>query len=288
MPKKPLPPTSPDVSQANYCHLELHVRRSAHLRVASAGREHCTPDYLINRDGYVCRGLELVVQGRGELRMGGRRHRLLPGHLFLYGPGVGHVIRCDPKAPMVKYFVDYYGSLQPDIESRNIIAPGEVRRTSELEAMAHIFDELIREGKKVSPARSEICASYLKVLLLKSSEAGAADAGAFSQSLSNLYRCRSLIDSQSTTLTGLQAVAEAVHLDPRYICRLFKRFNLPTPYQYLVSCRMNHAAGLLVSTTQPVKEIAFRVGYDDPLHFSRVFRRFFDCPPGEFRRTRSR
>ena len=283
-----LPPTSPDVTQASYCHLESRVGRSSHLRVACAGLEHCTPDYRIKRKGYVCWGLELVVQGCGELRLLDRRYRLLPGHLFLYGPGVAHVISCDPQAPMVKYFVDYYGRSQPDILSPNIIAPGEVRRTSELDAMTRIFDELIREGKKASPARPELCANYLKLLLLKSTEAGPAEAGAFSQSLSNLHRCRALIEARFSTLSGLQAVADAVHLDPRYICRLFKRFKLPTPHRYLVNCRMNRAVELLVTTSQPIKLVAAAVGYDDPLHFSRVFRQSFGCPPAEFRKIRAR
>lgn len=279
-----LPPTSQDVTEASYCHLEPGVGQSAHLRVACAGREHCRPDYLVARDGYVCRGLELVVQGRGELLLNGRRHRLLPGHIFLYGPGIKHVIRCHPTAPMVKYFVDYYGCSR----SGNLIAPGEIRRTSEVEAMARLFDELIREGKKLSSSRQEICAGYLKLLLLKSTEAGAAEARGFSQSLSNFHRCRTLIEAQAATLTGLQAVSDAVHLDPRYICRLFKRFNLPSPHRYLVSCRMNRAAELLVATHQPVKQIAFQVGYEDPLHFSRSFRQAFGSSPLVFRKTQGR
>ncbi|XHR26862.1 MAG: AraC family transcriptional regulator [Chthoniobacteraceae bacterium] len=279
----PLPPTSRQVTQAAYCHLESGVGRSRRIRVACIGREQCRPEYRIELEGYVCHGLELVVQGKGELDIGGKTFRLLPGHLFLYGPGIAHAIRCDPRSPMVKYFADFSGNLSLEFAPLGVIQPGEVRRTPELDVLRHLFDEMIREGKKVAPARSEICAQQMKLLLLKTTEAGSADTHPYSQSLANLSRCRRLIEEQATELVSLQAVAEAVHLDPRYICRLFKRFNLPSPYVYLVNCRMNRAAELLVTTTDPIKAIAAQCGYPDPLHFSRVFKDFYSFPPREFR-----
>lgn len=279
----PVPPPAIEVSEAVYCHLERTIRPSRRLRVACAGREHCRPDYRVERDGYVCHGLELVVQGRGHLSLGGKTYRLLPGHLFLYGPGVPHAIRCDPRAPMIKYFAVFFGGPARKSLPPGVIEPGEVRRTPELESVARLFDELIREGKKTVPARDEICAGYMKLLLLKSTEAGAADTRASSQSLANLNRCRAAIGAHATSLAGLQALADAVHLDPRYICRLFKRFHLPTPYRYLVECRMSRAAELVVTTAHPLKTIAALSGYDDPLHFSRVFSQHFSCSPSEFR-----
>lgn len=278
-----LPPTSLQVTQGVYCHLESKIGKSRQIKVACIGREHCRPDYQIERDGYVCYGLELVVQGKGELDIGGKTYGLLPGHLFLYGPGIAHGIRCDTRAPMVKYFADFAGDLAHEFGNIGVISPGEVRRTPELDVLRHLMDEMIREGKKAAPARRELCAQQMKLLLLKTVEAGHADMHPYSQSIANLSRCRKLIEENATVIASLQAVADAVNLDPRYICRLFKRFNLPSPYVYLVACRMNRAAELLITTTEPVKAIAAQCGYADPLHFSRVFRNQFSFPPSEFR-----
>ncbi len=283
----PLPPPSRQVAEAAYCFLESSIGRSRALRVACVGRELCHPDYRIERDGYVCHGLELVVHGKGELEIGGKSYGLLPGHLFLYGPGIPHSIRCDPASPMIKYFADFSGNIQgapgDEFGGQGIIRPGEVRRTAELDVVRHLFDELIREGKKAAPARREICAQYMKLLLLKTVESGPADTHPYSQPLANLARCRQWIEEHATEMAGLQAVADAVHLDPRYICRLFKRFNLPSPYVYLVTCRMNRAAELLVTTAEPIKAVAARCGYPDPLHFSRAFKDYFSLPPSDFR-----
>jgi AraC family transcriptional regulator of arabinose operon len=282
--EKDLPPLSQAVSQAVYCQLEARVRRSSSLRVACAGREHCRPDYLIRRADYVCHGLELVVQGKGELCMKGKTYQLRPGHIFLYGPSIAHEIRCDPAAPMIKYFVDFFGGSGEKLYAHGMIQPGGVRLVHELEAMVLLFDELLREGKKASPLRVEICAQYASLLLLKSGEAGEADSRMRAQSLINFQRCRIYVEEHAKTLSGLQALASAVHLDPRYICRLFKRHHYLSPHRYIIARRMSRASELLSTTEWTVKTVAMEVGYDDPLHFSRVFARYFRCAPSEFRK----
>jgi AraC family transcriptional regulator of arabinose operon len=283
--KNDIPPLSGEVTQAVYCHLESRVRRSGELRVACAGREHCRSDYHIQRSGYVCFGLELVIQGQGELRMRGETIRLLPGHVFLYGPGIGHDIRSDPDAPMIKYFVDFFGGSAGTLFAGKVLAPGDVRLVHELEPMMRLFDELLREGKKPSPLRAEVCALYTRLLLLKTAEAGPALASPHLQSLVNFNRCKTYIDENAERLPSLRAVAGAVHLDPRYICRLFQRYHYLSPHRYIVSRRMSRAAELLVTTDLPVKSVAARTGYEDALHFSRVFARHFRCAPREFRKA---
>ena len=44
-------------------------------------------------------------------------------------------------------------------------------------------------------------------------------------------------------------------------------------------------AGLLKETDLPVREIAFQTGYDDPLNFSRMFRKVCGVSPTQFRNS---
>ncbi|WP_028881850.1 helix-turn-helix domain-containing protein [Teredinibacter turnerae] len=49
--------------------------------------------------------------------------------------------------------------------------------------------------------------------------------------------------------------------------------------------RLTEAARLLRETDQSVAEIAFRVGYNNASYFNRVFRKAYDCTPGEFKQS---
>ena len=59
-----------------------------------------------------------------------------------------------------------------------------------------------------------------------------------------------------------------------------------TPRRYLEERRIEHAARALVETEQTIAQIAQSVGYSDPYHFSRVFKRVMGMPPKQYRAQR--
>jgi len=54
--------------------------------------------------------------------------------------------------------------------------------------------------------------------------------------------------------------------------------------QYLLTIRVNNAASLLETTDYSMAEISAIVGYEDPLYFSRVFRKIKGMSPTEYRK----
>ena len=63
----------------------------------------------------------------------------------------------------------------------------------------------------------------------------------------------------------------------RHFRRLFQEATGLAPHQYLLNLRLNHAKRLLA--TLPVAEVAARVGFTDPLYFSRLFKRKVGVAP---------
>lgn len=69
-----------------------------------------------------------------------------------------------------------------------------------------------------------------------------------------------------------------------------KRFRIMTsrtPHQYLRERQVQQAVGMLSETSLTVKRIAQIVGFDDPYHFSRVFREITGQSPARYRRARA-
>ncbi len=67
---------------------------------------------------------------------------------------------------------------------------------------------------------------------------------------------------------------------------LRKRFRETTgdsAARYFARMKMQAAQALLVSSADPVKQIAARLGFDDPYHFSRRFKQFVGLAPRDFR-----
>jgi AraC-like DNA-binding protein len=65
--------------------------------------------------------------------------------------------------------------------------------------------------------------------------------------------------------------------------RLFKAQIGYSPKDYFTRLKMHRACQLLDNSTLTVKEIGFQVGYEDPLHFSRVFKLINELSPTEYR-----
>lgn len=69
-----------------------------------------------------------------------------------------------------------------------------------------------------------------------------------------------------------------------WFIRNFKEFTGSTPMQYIVSIRITNAQVLLETTSYTVTEIGHIVGYENPLYFSRIFRKQKGVSPSEYRK----
>jgi len=86
---------------------------------------------------------------------------------------------------------------------------------------------------------------------------------------------------------SLQNAAKLVGRSPSALTRLFKKVTGCSFKQYQTMYRMEQAAHLLKSMpARPVADIAQSLGYDDPLYFSRAFRRQHGCAPSAFRKPK--
>lgn len=69
-----------------------------------------------------------------------------------------------------------------------------------------------------------------------------------------------------------------------YLSTAFRKTKGMSVQEYLLRVRMQKAKELIKATDLQIQEIGKRVGYDDQLNFSRIFRKYEGVSPSEFRR----
>jgi AraC-like DNA-binding protein len=277
---------SPDVSEARRFYLDLTPPARTRLAVVCAGCEHCTPDYAIHRTTFPFYSIEYVARGRGTVKLRGRAHALQPGRVFAYGPGVRQDITGDPAEPLVKYFVDFAGQEATALLRSCGLPPGRVAQVHLPNALQPLFDELIDCGLRGTRQNAALCAKLLECLGLKIADARAPLEGAETPAFSTYEHCRRHVQQHFRRLRTLEQIAEECHVNAAYLCRLFRRYGQQSPYQQLLRLKMNYAAELLQQPGSLVKSVAEQAGFDDPFHFSRVFKSVFGLSPDAFRRLR--
>lgn len=86
----------------------------------------------------------------------------------------------------------------------------------------------------------------------------------------------------------LGSISRAAGLSEFHFARLFKAATGDTPFQFVTRTRMERAKQLLCKTRLPVFEIAGRVGYQKPSHFSARFHAVLGCGPDAYRKSAGR
>jgi len=277
---------SEDVAQARRFYLDLNPPRNCSLAVVCGGLEHCMPEYAIHRDTFPFISIEYVVRGRGEVKLKGRSYPLEPGRLFSYGPGVPQRITGDPANPLVKYFVDFSGARAVQLLRSCGLPPGRVSQVFPPNALAPLFDELIHSGLQARAESPELCAKLLECLALRITGSRAPVDGSETMAFATYQHCRQHIAQQFLKLRTLEQAARECHVNNAYLCRLFRRYDTQTPYQFLLRLKMNFAAERLQQPGALVKQVAEETGFADPFHFSRVFRSVLGISPAAFRGLR--
>ena len=277
---------SADVAEARRFYLDLNPPKNRPLTVVCGGVEHCTPDYAIRRDSFPFYSIEYVARGRGEVELKGRSFPLQPGRLFSYGPGVSHHITGDPANPLVKYFVDFTGASATELLQSCNLAPGRVSEVFPANVLQPLFDELIHAGLKVGRGSAELCAKLLECLALRIAGARAPLEGTETLAFMTYQQCHRHIEQHHLRLRTLEQIAKECHVNNAYLCRLFRRYDTQSPYQYLLRLKMNFAAERLQQPGALVKQVAEEAGFTDPFHFSRVFRSVLGLSPAAFRGLR--
>lgn len=103
-------------------------------------------------------------------------------------------------------------------------------------------------------------------------------------------RLKLLIERFAFDGVSLSDIYDKLTLSPSHSEALFNKAYGMSPNAYRINLRMNRARQLLATTKMNVGEVSRQVGIDDPLYFSRIFKKRFGSPPStlitDFRSTR--
>jgi len=96
-----------------------------------------------------------------------------------------------------------------------------------------------------------------------------------------------VVDSRYSEPLDLDALARAAHVSSRHFSRSFRRTFGETPYQYLLTRRIERACHLLRTTDLRVAEICLAVGFTSVGSFTTTFRRHVGISPSAYRRVQA-
>ncbi|WP_400191414.1 helix-turn-helix domain-containing protein [Hymenobacter sp. B81] len=99
-----------------------------------------------------------------------------------------------------------------------------------------------------------------------------------------IYAVRAYLDQHYAEPPGLSELARHFGTNDCTLKKGFREQFGTTVFGYVARKRLSEAHQLLVQTTEPVQEVAARVGFGNAAHFATVFKRHFGLSPLQVRR----
>lgn len=263
------------------------VERSA---VVVFGNHHqFDPGRVAEDDAAGCRVLLWGVSGRGRLEHDDTTFDLVPGSFALL-PWIGmvrHTAATDN--PMVLGSV-YLAPDRDAAETRHW--PGQFDRAS-----SELWPDLPGLVGSAGPGAADVARlGEAALAALRSGRAGERMLRAYGYLIGSALEAALTEPERSPIPAALARMQEYIadyyflpltdrdiaasgHCSVSTASRLFRRHTGRSPTQWLRDHRMAHATRMLETSNLRIGEIARRVGYDDPLYFSRLFSRLHGESP---------
>ncbi len=160
-----------------------------------------------------------------------------------------------------------------------------------------LYDQILKEFKKESEYKNKILGNLFMVILLKIKERfwsnynpieeGKRDSQivkSFKTLLESEFK-KILGNEQSEVKLQVQYFAKKLNLHPSYLNAVVKSKTGRTVSDWVSKRSLSVAKTLLINTPYSSKEIAYKLGFSEPTHFNRFFKKHAQIPPSTFRKT---
>ncbi len=221
-----------------------------------------------------------VIEGEGEVVLEGKKKKISAGDLLVLREKEKQEYKADEKNPMktvwINYRADYIGAFMDAYKVKSGIYSGDGCRK--------YFDAAIDITHSTLPRR-ELCRVLAEQVhkIIETISPIVIDQEAVS--FSTAEKICGMLDGSLYKKFDLSRASELLHMSKSNVIRIFKKQYGVTPYEYLLTSKMEAAKVMLTSTEMSIKDISDRLCITDEHYFSTLFTKRVGMRPSEYRKN---
>ena len=226
-----------------------------------------------------------IVSGKGHFYFHGEDRIVYAGRMVLIQPRQEQRYEYFGEDKPEVYWVHFTGSdVKNILRSYNIPMDDPIFYSGASSTYSYLFKEMIHELQSCKTGYEDLLTMYLRQIFLLVQRTRQEERPTVSTYIQEeMEFARRYFNEHYNEPISIQEYAESRNMSVCYFQRNFKQIVKHTPMQYLLTIRVNNAASLLETTDYSMAEIAAIVGYEDPLYFSRLFRKIKGVSPRDYR-----
>ncbi|MEO8182758.1 MAG: helix-turn-helix domain-containing protein [Deltaproteobacteria bacterium] len=271
------------VQRAALQHPLLGASFPSHVGFFPRARNH-----RIERGPIASNIVNYCVKGRGYCELRGRRFEVAPGDVMVVPSGHAHAYGADAANPWSIYWFHAMGAWWPALLAElgvGVESPVvQVRNPRELVPLFSELRQTLEQDYSLPRLlyASRVLTHLMGVLIRIRHELESARGDAHARVRATLEFLR----QHASRPVRVEALAAMADLSASQYAAHVRKLTGYSPKEHLIRLRIHRAAQLLDTTNDAVASIARQVGYEDPLYFSRAFRRLYDLSPSTYRSSR--
>lgn len=234
-------------------------------------------DYYIHHSpNHAC--AEIVLEGSMRYILDDQPVTVHANEMIILPIGLPNRVETGPDGFSRKVVFGLRGFLAEIILASFSIECGKVYQLKDVGKIVQMLSQLVVVYRKADPATLNAVSAAAFEILLEIRDQIHTQNGS-----SDVIQ---LLQMNIHTPCSIAEFSRKMKLSREKLSGIFQKQFKQSPQQYKTQFRMRTAEQLLRQTDQPVKEIAFQLGYRSLSRFATAFRQYHGCSPREYRKQK--
>ena len=207
------------------------------------------------------------------------------GHGFVAPEGVRHSSTLNSHSSISRW-AHFRATLLGAVDAfRFFTAPRVIPKTAagKLGELCEAMAALSAEPRELSRIVQRKALGFEVFALVVENSQPHPEAALLLNSIHRLFPLLQRLQAEPESPMSLGEMAREVRLSPSRFCALFRLCLGMPPGEYQRSVRLNAAKVLLLDSDKTIEQIAYQLGFEDPFHFSKSFKKNSGMNPRRYR-----
>ncbi len=257
-------------------------------------KENCFIEKPHGHDFYL---MLLITKGSGKHIIDFHEYKIEPGAMFILSPGQVHQWFLSPDTDgyvlffTKRYFLQDYTRSKLDslpFFKSTFSIPYLKLEASANEVVGNIYKQIILEYQSHLLDYHQMIRIHLNAILIELSRVYSdtnIEGKAYNYELLQLHRYESLIDTYFKEHNGLSFYADKMNISSKQLSYLTKKVVGKTPSEMLMERIILEAKRLIIHSDLSISTISDNLNYNDNSYFIRIFKKYCNKTPDQFRNT---
>lgn len=270
-------------------HIWINPIENSDLKVYQYGYEECEPNHSYgpaNRDHFL---LHFISSGKGTFYIENKSYTLSAGHGFLISPDIITSYKADSEDPWTYSWIGFNGiNAEYYLKHIGLGIENPIFTYNDINTFSQLFNELKKLNRNTVIGQIRMT-GYLYMLLASlmenSSLLSIQGKAFFSSKEEYVKNAISYIQTNYSRKLAVDEIANFIGLNRSYFGIIFKELTDMSPRDFIIDFRIDKAKKLLTDMSMNIGDVSRSVGYDDPLTFSKVFKKKVGASPNTYRKN---